>query len=749
MRSFDSSAGRTFCAVLASLIWAALALGQGPGGATASPSAEPDRKLTELWSNFLHYILIARPEAAESYGKAIIDANPDPRHVYTLAMRTDKSGATLAAGRGMKRLAPTVDRISELITKGARLVRMDPAEIARWIKMLAGTPREFLIGAERLTHSGEYAVPQLIAKLEDPHTTTELRERIATILPRLGKDAVRPLCEALNSKDPYVREVTARTLGRIGYWHAAPYLKELTLRKDILKRTRRVAEGALIMCARRSALTKPVAELFYELAEKYYRRHESLIPDSRYDTANVWYWQDGLGVTYKVAPRAIFNEIYCMRAARRALIHDEKFHPAIPLWIAANLRKEDNLRKENERRKSAGKSELKDPTHPADEPGAAFYALASSPKYLQAALARGLKDNDLAVCIGTISALATTSGTANLVASFDELGGAQPLVAALGSPARLVRYMAAETLALARPQKRFTGWHLVVPVLVEALRQTGAPTAVLVDPDLDRRNKVKDLLRAAGCAVFDDANFGTALRAAHQAGGLDLVVVSSEVSAPSYKAAVALLRSEAVFRRLPVVVLARPAETMAAKALAKSDPLVTVLRADKVDANAVAELVKKMHADAAGPTPLTPEQGAEWAIRAANALRVLAQTKNPVYDLTVATKSLIAALKDKRDPVRIAAAGALAQFRQAEAQRAIAELADDADAPEEIRLAAYASLSESIRLSGNQLTEKQINAIIEMVTAKGSLKLREGAAQALGALNLPSEKIKDLILSAK
>ena len=61
-------------------------------------------------------------------------------------------------------------------------------------------------------------------------------------------------------------------------------------------------------------------------------------------------------------------------------------------------------------------------------------------------------------------------------------------------------------------------------------------------------------------------------------------------------------------------------------------------------------------------------------------------------------------------------------------------------------MAAYASLSESVRLSGNQLTEKQIKAVIDVVTAKGDLKIREAAAQTLGALNLPSEKIKELIV---
>ena len=62
-------------------------------------------------------------------------------------------------------------------------------------------------------------------------------------------------------------------------------------------------------------------------------------------------------------------------------------------------------------------------------------------------------------------------------------------------------------------------------------------------------------------------------------------------------------------------------------------------------------------------------------------------------------------------------------------------------------MAAYASLSQSVRLFGNQLTEAQIRTIVDVVTAKGAPKIREAAAQPLGALSLSAEQIKDLILS--
>ena len=384
----------------------------------------------------------------------------------------------------------------------------------------------------------------------------------------------------------------------------------------------------------------------------------------------------------------------------------------------------------------------------ADAPAPQYYALAAGAKYLQAVLLRAMKDGDLAVAAEAIKALSRVAGAENLVAAMDGQGGAQPLVSALTFPARTIRYLAAEALAQARPKRRFTGWHLVVPVLVEAVRQTGAPTAVLVDPDLDRRNQVKDLLRGAGCNVIDGEAFGAALDAAQAAGGADMLVLSSEMGAPGFGAAVARVRSQAVMSRMPIVLIARSGEMLAARNMAKRDALVVAIDAGKVDAAAVTAAMATLKA-AGGSAALTDQQAGEWAVRAANALSLLAVTRNPVYDLSGATKSLIAALKDKRDAVRIATAGALAQFPDPEAQRGIADLADDASASEAVRLAAYAAVSESVRRFGKLLTDAQIRAVVAVVAGTGSLKIREGAAQALGALNLPSEKIKELILSVK
>ena len=740
MRKSDASYGVVVLTiVLIVALMTSIAISQESTGTAATTV---DKKLADLWDNFIHWIRMGRADLARSYGKAILNAKPDPRKLYYLSIQTDKGGITLSRGRALKDLAPIVDKINALITIGAKQLRTDPVEIEKWINMLGGTPRQMLIATERLARSGEYAVPQIIAKLTDRRTPAILRTRLITILPRLGQgqgvanrvSVVRALSASLQVNDLTVKTAICRALGKIAYPQAGPYLKELSEKKGLPEEVRRAALAALGACVG-NASKKPVAELFYDAALKYYKHSESYMPDVRYKTANVWYWKKGLGLSYKEVPREIFDEVYAMRLAKKALEHDPTFDSAVIIWIAANLRKEAEL--------PAG---TKDPTHLPGQPGAKYYALASGAKYLQRVLQVALDDGDVSVAIPAIQALAKTAGAKNLVATVE--GGAQPLVSALSYPSRRVRYLAAEALALARPQKRFNGWNLVIPVLIEALRGTGRTATILVDANLEHRNKIKALLRDNNCDVVDADSLGEALSEGRKHGGVDLIVLASNITAPDITKAITAIRSNPVMVLTPVIIVASSDDLPAARKLAKADNLIIVLPDEKASAEGISSAIKSALAKSTG-SPISEKEAAQWSIRASKCLKLLAMTNNPVYDLTDATAALIAALSDKRDDVRIAAAEALAQMPSANAQQAITALALDGSAPEDVRVAAFAAASESYRRFGNQLTDDQINAIIEEVTGTGSLKIRNAAAQAMGALALRSEKVRQLVRSAK
>jgi HEAT repeat protein len=716
-------------AVLALWLAAPIVFAQDAAPATAPAAGEktPQEKLEQLWENLIHFIKIGQPDAAKSFGQAILDFGAKPGDVYNASVAISGSQGELVRGRELQGMKEICDKLLKLVEEGYKADRSDAERIKEAIELLDGTQRAYLRGRARLMTSGEYAVPHLLRKLEDPKITTNQRDRITLVLPQIGKEAVLPLVAALETKDPQLRQAIAGALGRIEYPHALPRLKEVYDLKDLQNQTRRVVRAALVSCAGgdMNILDKPAAQLCYDLALKFYYRAESLLPDIRTETANVWFWEEELGgLIFKAVPRGIFCDVYAMRYAQLALKHDAKFYPAISLWLAANVKREVGL--------PAG---TVDPTRrPTDKP-ARFYMLSFGAAYQQQVLARALRDRDWPVAVSAIEALGRTAGAESLVQPV--AGGAQPLVEALSSPNRVVRYWAAVSLATALPRRRFTGHELVMPILGAAMRQTGKKTALIVAANEERRNLLKDAARGLGYEVMDASEAAKGLADARAAGGVDVAILADE---PDPMVAAMMVRRDPLLATLPLVI---GSQTERFQAMAKSDSRVRLVspgaKSEEIS-EAVTEVVK-----ASAGMPLTPEQATDWAVRAAHALRGLGLTNTAVYDITRCRPMLLAALDDPRPPVKEAAAAALATIPGPEAQQGIAKLALDAAAEEKMRIAAFEALGESVRRFGNSLSDEQAKAVVETV-AKGAGAVQMAAAEILGALSLPSERVKDLVL---
>ena len=64
-----------------------------------------------------------------------------------------------------------------------------------------------------------------------------------------------------------------------------------------------------------------------------------------------------------------------------------------------------------------------------------------------------------------------------------------------------------------------------------------------------------------------------------------------------------------------------------------------------------------------------------------------------------------------------------------------------------VRISAFMSLAQSAKVNANLLLTEQLDAVYEIVGATDvDANLRASAAGAYGALNLPSEQVKSLIL---
>ncbi|HUV40560.1 MAG TPA: HEAT repeat domain-containing protein [Sedimentisphaerales bacterium] len=136
-----------------------------------------------------------------------------------------------------------------------------------------------------------------------------------------------------------------------------------------------------------------------------------------------------------------------------------------------------------------------------------------------------------------------------------------------------------------------------------------------------------------------------------------------------------------------------------------------------------------------------------YAIRAVEAMLKLAVGKNDVIDLSAAQDALVDATKGRDTRMQILAGRVLAYLKSPIAQRSVAAMSLDANNDINVRIGALGSLGESAKVNGNLLEDGTINAIYSLVaSAKIDVRLRSAAAAAFGALNLPSQKVKDLIL---
>jgi hypothetical protein len=136
-----------------------------------------------------------------------------------------------------------------------------------------------------------------------------------------------------------------------------------------------------------------------------------------------------------------------------------------------------------------------------------------------------------------------------------------------------------------------------------------------------------------------------------------------------------------------------------------------------------------------------------YALRAAKAMLKIAQTRNNALDLSLAEKAIVTATKDKRAEMQVIASQILAYLATPSAQQAIAAMAMSDTNAKEIRIVAFNSLAVSAKQNGSQLDNTAVDAIYTLISAADTdPALRSAAASAFGALNLPSQKVKSLIL---
>lgn len=414
-------------------------------------------ELSDNWNDFLHYTKIGRLDLAKGYARALIESDPDPVAVLALAEDNPNGLYLLKKAHTNEHdleLGELAGKVLDVIEQGRFERRTDSAIIAEEIRRLSGTARGQLAAVKRLRNAGEYAIPFMLDALADRQRRDEV-PNIIMALPKIGKDAIRPLAAALQSDNSAVKAEVIKALGEIGYPQSLSYLKYVA-ESDSSAELRGLATES-IQQIKPAASQSSAAGLFYQLGEDYYNHAESLAPAEDADFANVWFWgEQERRLVKESVDREYFYELMAMRCCEWALRADAEFGDAIGLWIAAFFKAE-----------STG---LEMPDYFGQgHADAMTYATTAGAEYLHQALARALKDNNAYIALQAVEALAENAGEKSLMY---RLGMEQPLLAALSFDDKAVRYSAAIAIASAGPQENFAEGRIVVQNLAQALAES-------------------------------------------------------------------------------------------------------------------------------------------------------------------------------------------------------------------------------------------------------------------------------------
>ena len=342
--------------------------------------------------------------------------------------------------------------------------------------------------------------------------------------------------------------------------------------------------------------------------------------------------------------------------------------------------------------------------------------MASGTIHINPALARALRDRNSAVSLKAIRSLYEIVGATNLFAT-DE----SPLIDALRYSDKQVRFEAAFAIAQALPQRSFAGQERVVPILAEALAQTGKPGVLIVAPT-DRINALREQLKnynIAGGATAD-----AAIAAAASLSQVDVILLFEGDDQPERM--MANVRNNLRLERAGKLIVAKVSKVATPYAQrALDDPTITITDAkDEAGLNAAIEEARKR----AGGLAMDEKMATSYALRSADLIQRLAISKGQVFDLLVAQPAVMLALDDQRPEIARAGANALGLLNSREAQAALAAKAVDEKTPDDFKINLLKDLSVNAKFYGNLIDQGMIDGLAKLAEGAANLDVKSAAA---------------------
>lgn len=687
-----------------------------------------DRDYTpiERLEQVVHYTLIARPGLAASHARELLDAPLTDAELAELVddgtIATERLNDAFSYARNIPEVTDLMAEIEHRIEQGRLDLARDPERIREAIAMLNGTARAQFIARRRLEAAGEYAVPYLLNEIIEG-TDDRIRMRAEATLRDIGRVAVTPLSIALPALGETHQQVVCNILADIGHPHAAPYLLELSMNANASDVTRQVATRAY---RRVGGGADDLSTQFANLANSYFTRAMSLVAYPGDDYNNVWHWDDFVGLVPTPVPTEIFTQVMAMRTATRSLQFDHSNRTALSLYVAANLKRQNDL-----------PADEQDPIYGDADYSPEFYATVFGPSICYDILSMALDMRDTRLVRNAIDALSHTTGGASLISD----GSRQPLLEAIYYPDRRTQYDAALVLGNALPEEKYEGDFAVVPILASAVRSGGRSFAVVIASDQEERSVLSDRLTDLDFEMIGAAGSLSSLELQiAESVGVDLVVLSMS-NADAAEDLLDQLRLQPRTIATPVLVLAGDDDMRSLQREYDNDYSVhTAGRAISDDAfNAAVDYLL----DRAVGGRMSEFEGEVYAIRAIDALRNIAVNRSDVYDIADAESTLVEAIDMWFGDMRDRIASTLSMIDSERAQRKLLDLAFSLEDNERIAMLDHAAAS--VRRFGNLAEDRHAKMVVDLIVSSSG-ETADAAARLHGAMNLPPDSALQLIV---
>jgi CheY-like chemotaxis protein len=694
--------------VLATVSFAVRAIAQVPG---PESFAQEPRTPLELWSAIDYLCRTGQSAKAVPYLDKFIKSQPSDENLVEIR---DRFGIG-----SILRLTddPATRRFAEPITgklaDAAQRYATQPDRLARFIASLTGTPAEQDFAVARLREAGPHAVPPLVEALKRAGITPDEHALLVHNIGRLDSSAVPPLLAVLDSGDAGLGTDSATALGHIGDPRAVPFLTYPASTVEVAPSVREAAQAAIARLTGRPFGAQPRApSIVLTDAAWQFHRHQVEFPG---DPVAVWEWDKDRRIPVpRPMTRSEAERHLGLRLAREATrLQPQDLQARTAL---TSLAIDDAIKRVGFK------------AFPARDQATHADAIKAGPSVLTEVLHTATADGKDELAAAAASALGQITDWGQLARD----GRPHPLVDALASPGARTQFAAARALVNIAPTQPFPGASRVVPTLARFLTSQSLPRAVVIDRNPSRGSQLAGSLRALGYETVMETSGDQGFQAAAETADVDLVLVSHALDHGTSWGLIDTLtnlKSDARTADLPIYVYGPLNLEINRPNIPRDFPGVKYL-VQPMDPATLEKLI------GGRPSRFSDADRNGCSQEAAGLLaRIAAQPKGSfTADLAAAEPALATALS--QPGTSMAAAAALGDVPNAEAQQSLADVILDPSRSMELRRISAERVAHSIKRFGPLVSADQETQIAARSGAEADPQLRSAMQAVVQALRV-------------